>query len=249
MTGLYAFIISKCISIVEIIYTCNFIDYLSTLGRYTTSSSFSALRTGSIIITRHKITKMNSRFHSGAEGVNRPLSALQSEPCKCESTWSLLCSWVCLVFPKQNSTAGEVHRFSKENCVLLHHYWPRVQFYPVNNVFFAAESWCCRHVVCRSHLQGSNWSKWLWPISKVQIVRDLSGLLGFCRVCPENFPDKGLKILCIKESSWSEIWVYVSTIYCMLLLVYICSWSWVNPRRRKTHKYPHWKGSNIQIYI
>ncbi len=37
-------------------------------------------------ISRHKIAKMNSRFHSGTEEVadNRPLSALQSDSGKCE---------------------------------------------------------------------------------------------------------------------------------------------------------------------
>ncbi len=43
--------------------------------------------------------QMNSWFHSGAEELNRTLSALQSEPCKCELAWSMF-SWVRLVFSK-----------------------------------------------------------------------------------------------------------------------------------------------------
>ncbi len=67
---------------------------------------------------------MNGRFHSGAERVNRPLSALQIEPCKCESTWSLF-SGVCLLFPKRESTARDVHRFPVEQkSALLHRYQP-----------------------------------------------------------------------------------------------------------------------------
>ncbi len=115
----------------------------------------------------------------------------KSEPCK----WSLF-SWVCLLFPKRESTAREVH-FSQgkpriatplpATCTVLH---PKLPMH-----FFAVESWCCRHVVFKSDVHGSEWSKWLWPISNVQVLRDLSGLLGFCRVYPKNFPAKGLKIL------------------------------------------------------
>ncbi len=58
---------------------------------------------------------------------------------------------------------------------------------------FVVESWCCRHVVFRSDLHGSDWSDIFRPVSNVHMFRDLSCLLGFCRVCPETFPP--LKII------------------------------------------------------
>ncbi len=61
-------------------------------------------------ISCHKIATINSRFHLREEGVNRLLLALQSEPYKCESTWSLF-SWVCLLFRKWESTSREMHVF------------------------------------------------------------------------------------------------------------------------------------------
>ena len=48
----------------------------------------------------------------------------------------------------------------------------------------------CKALIGRSYFD---------PISNVQMFRDLLCMLGFSRVCPENFPAKGLKILLIKR--------------------------------------------------
>ena len=73
---------------------------------------------------------------------------------------------------------------------LLHHYQPLIQFYST----LAIESWCYHHVVYRPDLHSSDWLELFWPISNMHLFRDLLCLSGFCRVCPENFPAKRLKI-------------------------------------------------------
>ncbi len=96
---------------------------------------------------------------------------------------------------------------------LVHYYTVTSHLYSftsINNALYVVGSWCCRNVVFRSDLHGSDWSKWHWPcspISNMHIFRDLLCLLGFCRLCPENFPAKELKILPIAVSTAKEIYI------------------------------------------
>ena len=141
--------------------------------------------------------QINIRFHSGAEDRSWPLSALQGESWNCEMNWSLLLgvtSHSKTIIHCQRSARFPQGKNTHCDTITSHLY----SFTSINNALFAVELWCCRHVFFRSDLHGSNWSELVWPIGNVQMFRDLSCLLGFCRVCPQNFPDKGLKILPIR---------------------------------------------------
>ncbi len=97
--------------------------------------------------------------------------------------------------------------FPKETGALLHVTSHLYSFTSINNALYVVGSWCCRNVVFRSDLHGSDWSKWhwpCWPISNVQISQDLSCPLGFCRLCSEKFPAKMLKLLPITVSIAKE---------------------------------------------
>ncbi len=121
--------------------------------------------------------EIGSRGLTGHSQLFKASHANVSQPGHCFPLCA--CSFQC--FPKQRvhcQRNAPFPGFPRDNRALLHHYTSCLySFISVNNAC------CCHHVVFRSYLHGSDWSKWLWPI---------------CRVCPENFPAmvaKGLKIL------------------------------------------------------
>ncbi len=134
---------------------------------------------------------MNSRFHLGAEDNPRPFSALQSESCKHETTWPH-CFCVCLLLGSDNPLPEKCTMYPRivtslpATCTVLHKL--------TKQCTFALESWYYHHDIFRLlNLHGYDWSELLWPISNVHLFRDISCLLGFCRVCQENFPPNWLK--------------------------------------------------------
>ncbi len=125
-------------------------------------------------ILHHKIAKWIVIFNQELTGlISRSWLFKASHA---NANWPSHCySWMYLLFLKWESTAREVHPFFFPGKT-VHCYTFTSHLYistSINNALFTIESWCCHHVVFRSDLHGSDWSKWLWPISNVQLFIDL----------------------------------------------------------------------------
>ncbi len=134
---------------------------------------------------------MNGRFHSRAECLISCSRLFKASHAKAKSRPGHLFSWVCLLFPEQESTAREVHCFPKECWALLHHYQPFVHC-TFSRMSCGVAAMLSLDQICTVLIGRSDFDHSVTP---VQIFQDLLGLLGFWWVCPEIFHAKGLKML------------------------------------------------------